>query len=76
MQSERFPNLNLNVAVEKCCFLGFWCEPRLLCVQSLLQPDLDDQIIDYLITSMAAVQDEDERASFLCVGDLNGHHQE
>ena len=25
---------------------------------------------------MAAVQDEDARASFLFVGDLNGHHQE
>ena len=25
---------------------------------------------------MAAVQDEDLRASFLIVGDLNGHHQE
>ena len=39
-------------------------------------PDLDDQIFDCLITSMAAVQAEDIRASFLFVGDLNGHHQE
>ena len=29
-----------------------------------------------LLTSMAAVQAEDVRASFLFVGDLNGHHQE
>ena len=39
-------------------------------------PDLDDQIFDYLLASMAAVQAEDVRASFLFVGDLNGHHQE
>ena len=31
---------------------------------------------DCLLTSMAAVQAEDVRASFLFVGDLNGHHQE
>ena len=30
----------------------------------------------YLLTSMAAVQAEDVRTSFLLVGDLNGHHQE
>ena len=29
-----------------------------------------------LLTSMAAVQAEDVRASFLFVGDLNSHHQE
>ena len=34
-------------------------------------PDLDDRIFDCSLTSMAAV-----RASFLFVGDLNGHHQE
>ena len=39
-------------------------------------PDLDDRIFDCLLTSMAAVQAEDARASFLFVGDLNGHHQE
>ena len=39
-------------------------------------PDLDDQIFDCLIASMAAVQAEDVRASLLFVGDLNGHHQE
>ena len=31
---------------------------------------------DCLLTSMAAVQAEDVRASFLFVGDLNGHHLE
>ena len=39
-------------------------------------PDLDDQIFDCLLASMAAMQAEDVRASFLFVGDLNGHHQE
>ena len=39
-------------------------------------PDLDDRIFDCLIASMAAVQAEDVRASFLFVGDLNGHHSE
>ena len=38
--------------------------------------DLDERIFDCLPTSMAAVQAEDVRASFLFVGDLNGHHQE
>ena len=39
-------------------------------------PDLDDRIFDCLLTSMAAVPAGDVRASFLFVGDLNGHHQE
>ena len=39
-------------------------------------PDQDDRIFDSLLASMAAVQAEDVRASFLLVGDLNGHHKE
>ena len=39
-------------------------------------PDLDHRIYDCLLTSMAAVQAADARASFLFVGDLNGHYQE
>ena len=39
-------------------------------------PDLVDRIFDCLLASMAAVQTEDIRASFLFVRDLNGHHQE
>ena len=35
-------------------------------------PDLDDRIFDCLLASMAAVQAEDVRASFLFGGDLNG----
>ena len=38
-------------------------------------PELDDRIFDCLLASMAAVQAEDVRASFLFVGDLNGHYQ-
>ena len=34
------------------------------------------RIFDCLLASMAAVQAEDVLASFLFVGDLNGHHQE
>ena len=48
-----------------------------LYVSSLYRnPHLDDRIIYCLLASMAAVQTEDIRASSLCVGDLNGHHQE
>ena len=39
-------------------------------------PDQDNCIYDCLLTSMAAVQAEDDHASFLFLGDLNGHHQE
>ena len=39
-------------------------------------PNLDDRIFPCLLTSMAAVQAEDVHASFLFVGDLNGHYQE
>ena len=38
--------------------------------------DLDERIFDCLLASMAAVQAEEARASFLFVGDLNDHHQE
>ena len=38
-------------------------------------PDLDDRIF-CLLASMAAVQADDVRTSFLFVGNLNGHHQE
>ena len=38
--------------------------------------DLDDQIFYCLQASMAAMQPEDIHASFLFVGDFNGHHLE
>ena len=50
-------------------------ERQNLYVYSLYRnPDLDDLIFYCLLASMAAVQAEDVRASF--VGDLNSHHQE
>ena len=39
-------------------------------------PDIDDRIFDCLLASIAAVQADDVRASFLFVSDLNSHHQE
>ena len=47
-----------------------------MCSVFYRNPDLDDLISDCLLPSMADVQTEDIRASFLFVGDLNGHHQE
>ena len=77
MVTEHFANPNLSVVVGKCWFWGLWCGTESLCVQSLYRnPDLDDRIFDCLLASMAAVQAEDVRASFLNVGDLNGHHHE
>ena len=63
-----------------CCEMLFFrvCSVRQnLYVYSLYcNPDLDDRLFYCLLASMAAVQAEDVRASFLFVGDLNGHHQE
>ena len=39
-------------------------------------PEIDNRFFYCLLASMAAVQAEDIRASFLFVSDLNGHHQE
>ena len=39
-------------------------------------PDLDHQIFDRLLTSVAAVQAEDVCAYFLFMCDLNVHHKE
>ena len=39
-------------------------------------PDQDYYLFYCLLTSMAGVQAEDVRASFLFVRDLNDHHQE
>ena len=76
---------HLSVVVEPkfecgCCEMLFFrvcCVRQNLYVYSLYHdPDLDDPIFHCLLASMAAVQAEDARASFLFVGDLNGHHQE
>ena len=39
-------------------------------------PDLDDYIYECLLTAMAAMQAVDVGASFLFMGNMNGHHQE
>ena len=39
-------------------------------------PGLDYRIFYCLLASMAVMQTEDIRASFLSMGNLNGHHQE
>ena len=67
---EHCANQNLSAVVAKCCFLGF------VVFSFNHNPDLYNQIFYCLRTSMAAVQAKDARASFLFVGDLNGHHQE
>ena len=48
--------------------------PNLYVYSLYRNPDLDDWIFDCLLASMAAVLAADVRASFLFVGDLNGHH--
>ena len=53
-------------------FYGLWYETEPLCVRSFRNPDLDDRIFYCFLASVAAVQAEDIRASFLFVGDLNG----
>ena len=75
MVKEHFANPNLSVVVAKCRFLGFVVRQNLY-VYSLYRNDLDDRIFDCLLASMAAVQAEDVRASFLFVGDLNDHRRE
>ena len=57
-------------------FYGVWCETELYMFRLYRNPDLDDRIFYCLLTSMAAVQTEDIRVSFIFVGDLNGHRQE
>ena len=47
-----------------------------MCLVFIANPDLADRIFYCSLASMAAVQAEDVRASFLFVGDLNIHHQE
>ena len=73
---EHFANQSLSMVVAKCCFLEFVVRDRAYVFSLHRNPDLDDRIFDCLLTSMAAVQAEDLRASFLFMGDLNDHHQE
>ena len=39
-------------------------------------PDLDDAIFDCLLTTMAKIQGDDRKASFVFIGDFNAHHRE
>ena len=59
-----------------CCEMMFFrvCDMRQnFYVFSLhRKPDFDDRIFYCLLTSVATVQAQDVRASFLFVGDLNG----
>ena len=38
-------------------------------------PDANDSIFDYLLSSMASIQQNDIRSSFLFLGDFNEHHR-
>ena len=76
MVKEHIINPNLSGCCEMLVFRVCGVRQN-LCVYSLFRnPALDDRIFDCLLASMAAVQAEDIRASFLFVGGLNGHHQE
>ena len=39
-------------------------------------PDLDDSIFDCLLITMAKIQEDDRKASFVFIGDFNAHHKE
>ena len=39
-------------------------------------PDIDDEIFNYLSVSMAAIQENDKKASFVFIKDFNTHHKE
>ena len=76
MDMKHFANPSLSVVVAKCCFFRFVVRDRTYVFSLYRNPDLDDRIFDCVLTSMAAVQAEDVRASLLFVVDLNGHHRE
>ena len=57
-------------------YLGSVVPDRTPVFSMYFNPDLDDHIYEYLLTSMAAVHAEDVRASFLFMGGLNGYHRE
>ena len=64
MDMEHFDNPSSSVAVAKCCS---GVRQNLYVFSLYRNPDLDDRIFDCLPTSMAAVQAEYMRASFLFV---------
>ena len=80
MVTEHFANPNLSVVVAKWWFLGFVVWDRtFMCTVFIATLTYSRWLDFWLFTSIngcRAVQVEDVRASFLFVGDLNGHHQE
>ena len=68
-------NTNMSMAGAKYLYLGSVVPDNIYVFSLYRNPDVDDQIYECLLTSMAAVQAEDVRASFLVMGNLNGHHQ-
>ena len=76
MVTEHFANPNLSGCCEMQVFRVCVVRQNVNVFNLYRNPDLANRIFDCLLTSMAAVQAEDARASFLLVGDLNCHHQE
>ena len=74
--TEHFANPNLTGCCEMLVFRFCGVRQNLYVYSLYCNPDLDDRIFYCLLASMAAVQAEDVRTSFLFVGDSNGHHQE
>ena len=66
------------MVVAKCCFLGFVVGDRTynICSGFTVSQTLMTGFFDCLLASLAAMWAEDVHASFLSVGDLNGHQQE
>ena len=77
MVTEHFAHSNFGGGLlRNTVFYGVWCETELYVFSLYHNLDRDNRIFYCFLASMAAVQAEDIRASFLFVGDLNGHHQE
>ena len=76
MVTENFANPNECGCYEILVFIVCGVRQNLYVVSLYRNPDLDDHIFHCSLASMAAVQAEDIRASFLFAGVLNGHHQE
>ncbi len=50
--------------------------PEFYILCSYRNPDSDDAIFDCLLTAMSLIQDDDQKAAFVFVGDFNAHHCE